>query len=329
MSQVMAPLPSERLKPAPMWYYTALDLFGYFEIRGEVNKRSVGKSYGVIFTCLLTRAVYVDISSDYSTDAFLLTFRRFVSLRGYPSKIFSDVGSQLVAASKELKEMFNDFDWERIKGESARHGLEWKFSPPDAPWYNGCCEALIRSVKKSITHAVGLQKLSYSELQTTFFECANIVNERPIGVTPSTVEDGSYICPNDMLLGRSSNKPPSGNFDTTINSRRRLYFVQRLVDAFWKKWMSDYFPTLLERKTWHHSKRNVASGDIVIIQDKDLKRSRWRLGLVRETYLGSDGKVRRVLLRYINSSGAATEVERPVQRLVLLVPTEERNNSGQ
>jgi hypothetical protein len=317
----MAPLPLDRLKPAPMWHNSALDLFGPFSIKGEVNKRSVGKAYGIIFTCLLTRAVYVDVACDYSTDAFLLVFRRFVSIRGYPSKIFSDVGSQLVLASKELQEMFNEFDWLKIQDES--HGLEWKFSPPDAPWYNGCCEALIRSVKKSIYHAIGDQKVSFSELQTTFFECANIVNERPIGATPSSVDDGSYICPNDMLLGRSTNKPPSGDFSLTVNSRKRIYFVQRLVDAFWKKWTSDYFPSLLEQQKWHHCKRNVRKGDVVIVKDKDIKRSRWKLGLILAAHpTALDGRVRRVRLKYINSAGTATEVERAVQNLVVLLPNE-------
>ena len=94
----MAPLPLERVKPAPPWYNCALDLFEPYYIKGEVNKRPRGKGYAMIFTCLLTRAVFIDIAIDYSADAFLLVFRRFVSIRGYPSKIFSDQGSQLVAA---------------------------------------------------------------------------------------------------------------------------------------------------------------------------------------------------------------------------------------
>ena len=320
--QIMAPLPIERLKPAPMWHFTGIDLFGPFSVKGEVNKRSAGKAYGAIFTCFLTRAVYVDLSCDYSTDAFLLVFRRFVSLRGYPAKVFSDVGTQLEAASKELKEMFNDLDWTRIKAESAMKGLEWKFCPPEAPWYNGCCEALIRSIKKCIYHAIGNQVISFSELLTTFFECANIINERPIGSTSSTLEDGSYVCPNDMILGRSTSKPPSGDFSLTVNSRRRIYFVQRLVDAFWKKWVSDYFPTLLERRKWHHTKRNLSIGDVVIIKDKDLKRSKWKLGLIQEASPGSDGNVRRVSVKYINSAGSAIQVQRPVQNLVVLLPAQ-------
>ena len=326
--QLMAPLPIDRLKPAPMWHNTGLDLFGPFLIKGEVNKRSLGKGYAIIFTCLLTRAVFIDIATDYSTDGFLIVFRRFVSIRGYPAKIFSDPGSQLTSASKELNQMFKNFDWTKIKDAGASNGLEWKFSPAESPWYNGCCEALIRSVKKSISHAIGNQRVTFTEMQTVLYESANIVNERPIGATPKSVEDGSYLCPNDMLLSRSSNKVPSGDFELTINSRRRLYFIQRLIDAVWKKWTCCYFPSLLERPKWHHAKRNMLVDDIVIVQDKALRRNQWKLGKVTEVFLGIDGKVRHVKLKYTNpSTSTATEVERPVQKLVVLLAADEKTNT--
>ena len=93
--QVMGPLPDVRLKPAPTWSSVSLDLFGPFEIRGEVNKRSRGKANGVINNCLLTRAVHIDVAPDYSTDAFLQALRRFMSFRGSPINIYTDPGSQL------------------------------------------------------------------------------------------------------------------------------------------------------------------------------------------------------------------------------------------
>ena len=219
--------------------------------------------------------------------------------------------------------MFNNFDHGKIRDASVSSGLEWKFSAPEAPWYNGCCESLIRSVKKAITHAIGDHKATFSELQSVFYECANVVNERPIGTTPTSVEDGSYICPNDVLLGRSTNKVPTGDFELTVNSRRRVYFVQRLTDSFWKKWIADYFPSLLERRTWHHSKRNIKINDIVIIKDKDSKRSNWKIGLITDANVADDGNVRRVKVKYPNSFGTLTEVERPVQNLVVLLAAEE------
>ena len=39
----------DRLKPAPPWYSTGINLFGLFKIRDEVKKRTFSKAYGVIF----------------------------------------------------------------------------------------------------------------------------------------------------------------------------------------------------------------------------------------------------------------------------------------
>ena len=101
--QIMGKLPIERLKPAPAWDSTALDFFGPFKIKDEVKKRTLGKAYGLMFNCPATPAVHVDISPDYSTEKFLMVRRRFVSIRGYPSKLYSDNGAQLVSANEELK----------------------------------------------------------------------------------------------------------------------------------------------------------------------------------------------------------------------------------
>ena len=59
--QVIGKLPEERLKPSPPWSCTAIDLFGPFKVRDEVKKRTIGKAFGVIFNCLATRAVHVDL----------------------------------------------------------------------------------------------------------------------------------------------------------------------------------------------------------------------------------------------------------------------------
>ncbi|XP_033109284.1 uncharacterized protein LOC117110626 [Anneissia japonica] len=183
----MAPLPLQRLKPSPPWSSVGCDLFGPLKVKGEVQKRVRGKAYGVIFSCLVTRSVHLDLMTDYSEDSLLKVFRRFVSIRGYPNEIFSDCGSQLVAAK------------ESIKGFGVRHGVEWTFSTPDAPWQNGVTESLIRGVKKSLFHVIGEQVLQ--ELQTVLYEIANLMNERPIGKHPTSPE--RYLCPNN-LLGRSS-----------------------------------------------------------------------------------------------------------------------------
>lgn len=327
-SQIMGKLPIDRLKPAPAWSSTSLDLFGPFLVKGEVNKRVRMKVYGVLFTCMLTRAVHIDLARDYSTDAFMQVLRRFISLRGCPTKIRSDPGSQLVGAKNDI------LDHNQMIAYGAKVGFAWEMSPADSPWQNGCAEALIKSTKKAIISVVGEQIMTYSEFQTVLFEIANLECERPIGKQSNDINDGSYLCPNDMLLGRASSRVPSEQFSESCTFKKRHEFIQSMVNAFWVKWNRFYFPTLLIQQKWHTERRNLQVGDIVIIQDNNALRGNWKLGRVSKVFAGSDGKVRRVDVSYKNATSKEklneytgrgfTTVERSVQRLVVILPVEEQ-----
>ena len=324
-SQIMGKLPLDRLKPSPPWNSVGIDLFGPFEVRGEVNKRTTGKAYGVIFFCLPSTAVHLDIAADYSTDAFLMVLCKFVSLRGYPSNIYSDSGSQLVGASNVLKALSRNWDWSEILEFGISKGMNWTFSPGDSPWWNGCCESLIKSIKKSISQVMCNHRVSFVELQTIVFEVGNLTNERPIGIKPVTYSEHTYLCPNDLILGRASQRVPPGPWDESKNIAKRFYFIQSIIDSYWKKWTLCYFPNLIIQQKWHHKRRNIQEGDIVIIADKNLNRGEWKLGRVTEVVPGIDGYVRRISIQYKNKgSSIFTTIERAVQRIVVILPKEEQ-----
>lgn len=85
--QTMGVLPLDRLRPSPAFYYTGVDLFGPVTIRDTVKRRTRGKAFGVIYTCLTSGGVYLDLADSYSTDSFMIILRRFVSIHGYPHKM--------------------------------------------------------------------------------------------------------------------------------------------------------------------------------------------------------------------------------------------------
>lgn len=68
---------TERMKPSAPFYHTTVDLFGPFVIKDAVGRKVRGKYFGVIFNCLASRAVHLDITENYSTEAFLRSLRRF------------------------------------------------------------------------------------------------------------------------------------------------------------------------------------------------------------------------------------------------------------
>ena len=159
------------------------------------------------------------------------------------------------------------------------------------------------------------------------------MNERPIGRHSTSPEDGTYLCPNDLLLGRVTSGVPSGPFRETSSSRHRLGFVQSVVNDFWKRWTRDYFPSLLIQPKWHTAKRNLKEGDIVLIQDANKVTGQCKLGTVVKTFPGGVGRVRRVQVHYKNPKpGEAIDkyhgrgfvtVERPVNRIIVLLPKDE------
>ena len=151
------------------------------------------------------------------------------------------------------------------------------------------------------------------ELYTCLLEAANLVNQRPIGRIPNDPDDGAYICPNDILLGRATSEVPQGPFKETSNPRHRVEFVQKIVESFWKRWHRDVFPTLVPIKKWRSETRNVQVDDIVVLCDNNALRGKWSTGRVIEVYPGSDGKVRNVKVKT-----ATGTYSRPVNKLAVI-----------
>ena len=170
---------------------------------------------------------------------------------------------------------------------------------------------------------VGENVFVFSELQTAIFEAAQLVNQRPIGKHPTQPEDGSYLCPNDLILGRSSTHVPQGPFKERCSNKFRLDFIQQVVERFWKHWTREIFPSLVIQPKWHTERRNVKTGDVVLIEDSNAIRGKWKMGLVKNVKVSEDGKVRRCNITYTSATGITQTVERAVQKLIVLVPITE------
>lgn len=220
-----------------------------------------------------------------------MVFRRFVSIRGYPSSMYSDRGPQFVSADKGIREMFGQLDLSNIHRFGRDKGMEWVFTKSsDAPWQNDISEALIRSVKRALNVSIGESKLSFAGLQTVLFEVANLLNERPIGLKPgSDVNAGSYLCPNELLLGRASNNHAPVGAWLESDTSKRMVCLSNIVTAFWRKWQRDFFPSLVVQQKWHTAKRNVEKGDLVLVQDSNSVRGVWKLAQVDAAKLGVMG----------------------------------------
>ena len=331
MTQIMAPLPDERLLPCPPWTNVGIDLFGPLEATDMVKKRLKSKCWGLIISCLTTRAVHLDLTQSYDTDCLLQALRRFINLRGTPAKILSDQGTQMVAASKEVAGMIELLDFSLIKGWCANRKITWEFTPVRGQHVNGCTESLIKSTKKILSIHLHGKNLSYVELQTILFEVSQILNSRPLGVynkPGNDVLDGGPITPNHLLFGRATNAVPTFKYDENVRLTKRIRFMNTLLEEFWSKFRVQVFHTLLPSYKWKKEGRIAKLGDVVLMEDCDLKVGEYRLGKIVGIKLGNDGRPRTLTLEYvhINAQGnvSRTRTVRTTHKCSLIVPIEEQ-----
>ena len=79
--------------------------------------------------------------------------------------MYSDSGSQLVAANKELKTAIKDLNWSQIRDYGACEGVEWHFTPGDSPWKNGCADVRILLMKDPLVVILVIQMTANTFLQ--------------------------------------------------------------------------------------------------------------------------------------------------------------------
>ena len=111
--QIMADLPKDRFQEAAPFTYCAVNMFGPFKIK---VKRSEVKCYGAMFTCLVSRAVHIEVSHSMTTDSFIQALRRLIRRRGNVRQMRLDNGSNLVGVKQELIHAFNEIDHIKIQG---------------------------------------------------------------------------------------------------------------------------------------------------------------------------------------------------------------------
>jgi hypothetical protein len=123
-SQFMSDLPQLHLAPCtPPFHHTVRDYFGPFVVKFGRNKTT--KHNGVLFMCLNTRAVHLELAVDCSTMEFLQVLHRFFSIRGQPAIMMSDNGTQFVGAERELRaEMIAGWDKKQLQEFCAEKGVE-------------------------------------------------------------------------------------------------------------------------------------------------------------------------------------------------------------
>ncbi|XP_062542513.1 uncharacterized protein LOC134210482 [Armigeres subalbatus] len=95
---IMADLPLARLAAfSRPFTHVGIDYFGPIEV--AVGRR-VEKRWGMLATCMTTRAVHIEVAHSLSTSSCVMAIRNMIARRGLPCHIYCDRGTNFVGASR-------------------------------------------------------------------------------------------------------------------------------------------------------------------------------------------------------------------------------------
>ncbi|KAL7824725.1 hypothetical protein SRHO_G00327720 [Serrasalmus rhombeus] len=287
---------------------------------GEKKGRGTAKRYGVIFTCLVSRAIHLEVANSLDTDACINALRRFICRRGPVATIRTDQGTNFIGSHRELDNSLKNVDHEKIHETLTKDGIKWMFNPPFAPHHGGVWERLIKSLKKILHSLFREQILDDDGLLTALCEVETIMNDCPLTTVSDDPLDLEPLTPNHLLRMKVQPVIPPGIFQSTdLYVRRRWKQVQYITDLFWKRWIREYLPIMQKRSKWNLIKRNFLPNDLVVIVDDKAPRNSWLLGRILKTFPDKQGLVRAALIKTKN-----TVLQRPVSKLCLLMETSQQ-----
>nr|XP_055053880.1 uncharacterized protein LOC129439016 [Misgurnus anguillicaudatus] len=319
--QKMSDLPVDRLAQEPPFTNVGLDVFGPWTIvtRRTRGGSSENKRWAVIFTCMSTRAVHIELIESMTTSSFINALRRFFSVRGPARLLRSDRGTNFVGACKELNMNTDDPSLQNYLKEK---GCTWLFNPPHSSHMGGSWERLIgvsRRILDAMLLKTGSNQLTHEVLSTLMAEVMAIMNARPLLPVSTDPENPTVLSPTVLLTQKTSAlSAPSGNFDTSSLYGKQWKQVQCLADTFWKRWRGEYLSSLQNRRLWTEDKPNINVGDVVLLKDSQVHRNEWPVGLIVNTFPSQDGKVRKVEVR-VAKQGTVKTFLRPVTEIIVLL----------
>ena len=322
-AQVMADLPAERIIESRPFTNTGIDL------AGPLTTKPDNKTYIAVFVCFTTKATHLEIVQDLTKESCISALKQFIGRRGKPEKIFSDNGTNFIGVRNDLLKMQSLFSKENTKDSISnfisQKGIEWVTIPPRAPHFGGLWEAVVKSMKRHLRRTVGLQKLSYEELNTFIIQIEASLNSRPITAMSNDPNDLRPLTPAHFLIGTHMEQIPQGCKGKDISMNQRFNLLEKLKSSFWSSWHRDYLVTLQIRKKWLTAGPKFAVGDLVLLAEDNIPALKWKMARIQKLFSGNDDVNRVAELKTANGN-----LIRPIIKLRRLPITygEPQSNRG-
>ena len=312
--QIMAPLPAVRVHYSPPFTKVGVDYTAKFPVKMTERAKVTHPCYIALFTCLVTRAVHVELVLSNETEQFLQALRRMMSTRGTPTHIYSDNAKCFKRADKLIVETV-ELNNQVLKDAAKKYEFKWSYSTELHSSGGGAWERAIKAIKHPLRKVMDRDEVvSYVDFLTLVKTIEAQVNDRPL--VSSSEDSFDVITPSMLCLGRRIALWQDYYADTQHDSKsdERIRWQQRkdLDEQLRKLWLKQYLPELQQRHQWFTKTPNLRVGDLVLVEEENKKQHQWPVARVQRVIKSQDGLVRNVIL---NSRGHKKLIKRSIHEI--------------
>ncbi|KMQ88981.1 hypothetical protein RF55_11450 [Lasius niger] len=244
-SRLKHPLtPMELEQSRKFWIQIVQQAWFSYEIGVISKKKQLPKSNSLVrLTPFLDQeAIHIEVVTNYTTNAFIATYKRFMGRRGICASLQSDCGTNFVGADAELRRQFESSPGELHHHASllANDNTIWRFNPPSAPHFGGKWEAAMKSTKYHLQRVLKDTVLTYKKITTITVQIEAVLNSRPLCPLSDDASDHSALTSGHFLIGEAPTAILKPNLLVKKTSRlTRWQMLRQKVDHFWSRWTSE------------------------------------------------------------------------------------------
>ena len=296
---IQPPLPMQRAMRDRPFAATGVDYAGPFVVKqGEKDI----KVWLCLFTCLMSRAVYLVIIEDLRSTTFLAALKELSARRSQPKMLISDNATTFVHGSKILDYIATQAN---VKKKLTNLNIEWKFTAAKASWQGGVFESLIGLVKRQLAKMLGNGLFTLLDFRNCIISVESLLNNRPLCRT----SEQEIITPAHILNGEGgvegvnlSHPIAEQVIEDILKARNQLPEVYKQIknrqDTFWEALQTQYLQSLkfTSDKMGNNFKTTAKAGDVCLVYS-DQPRLKWKMAVILRIVESSDGQSRQAVIK--------------------------------
>ena len=154
-----------------------MDYAGPFHVKLDGRKIKI---WLLLFTCLWSRAVNIKICDSLSEDSFLRALQSHVYEEGLPSKIFSDLGSQIVSAASNITNFLSGPTFQSYLTETGIDNVKFENYFKGNSSLGSLIEVCVKFTKKLIYSSIRNNVLFKPDFELLISKVKYLLNSRPL-----------------------------------------------------------------------------------------------------------------------------------------------------